>query len=265
MTNLVEDRIGSVMLLTLHRPERLNALDAALLGALEAAIGRAVGDEAVRAVVITGAGGRAFCAGADVHELDGIDGESARDLMRRGQAAFDSIEAAPLPVIAAVNGVALGGGCELAMACDLRFAGRRGRFGQPEIRLANVPGWGGTQRLPQLIGRGRAVQMILGGDPIDAETATAWGLASEVVDDDKLQARAVAEADRLGARSPLAVALAKEAVAVGFRDGPEAGLRFEAESVARCCESQEQRLAVRQFFGRKTPAVGPAKGRTGDG
>jgi enoyl-CoA hydratase len=252
MTVLVAERRDAVLLLTLNRPPRLNALTRELLAALDEQCGVVRDDPAVRALVVTGEGSRAFCAGADVNELDGISSADALELMRFGQQAFDRLAALPQPVIAAVNGVALGGGCELALACDVRFAATSARFAQPEITLANVPGWGGTQRLPRLIGPGRAAEMILSGQMVDAATALAWGLANRVVDDERLLDAALAFAGELAQHSPVALAGAKQAMAHGLEHGQAAGLLVEAEAVARCCSTDEQRAAVRAFLTRRS-------------
>jgi enoyl-CoA hydratase/carnithine racemase len=251
---LAERRDDGVLLLTLNRPERLNALSRELLTALDEQCAAAREDRDVRALVVTGAGDRAFCAGADVHQLDGISPSDAFELMRFGQGVLDRLAALPQPVLAAVNGVALGGGCEVALACDVRFAAESARFAQPEILLANVPGWGGTQRLPRLIGPGRANELILSGRPVSAEEALAWGLANRVVADELLLEEALAFAGALAQHSPVALAGAKQAIAHGLEHGQAAGLFVEAEAVARCCETEEQRAAVRAFLARRSKA-----------
>ncbi|WP_219469165.1 enoyl-CoA hydratase/isomerase family protein [Nonomuraea rhizosphaerae] len=250
MSVLVTERRDAVLVVTLNRPERLNALDRELLTALDELCAAVSGDPHVRALVVSGAGDRAFCAGADVNELDGITPADALALMRHGQRILDRLAGLDQPVVAAVNGVALGGGCELAMACDLRLAAPDARFAQPEITLANVPGWGGTQRLPRLVGAGRAAEMILTGRPVDAPTALAWGLVNRVVDGGRLLEEAITFAGELAGHSPTATAGAKHAMATGLRHGPEAGLFAEAEAVAACCATAEQQAAVRAFLDR---------------
>jgi enoyl-CoA hydratase len=252
MSVLVAERRGDVALLTLNRPERLNALNRELLAVLDEQCVAAQADPAVRALVVTGAGERAFSAGADVNELDGISPGEAFELMRFGQRVFDRLADLSKPVIAAVNGVALGGGCELALACDIRFAAAGARFAQPEITLANVPGWGGTQRLPRLIGRGRATEMILSGEPVEAEVALSWGLVNRVVGEGELLEQALAFAAALARHSPVALAGAKRAIAHGLEHGQELGLFVEAEAVAESCGTEEQRAAVRAFLTRRS-------------
>jgi enoyl-CoA hydratase len=240
-----------VLVATLNRPAKGNALSRQLVAALdrlaadlEAGTGGKLG-----ALVLTGAGERAFSAGADVSELDGLDAETARAQMRRGQAVFDRIERLPLVVIAAINGYALGGGLELAMAADMRIATPSARFGQPEITLANLPGWGGTQRLPRLVGSGLATELILTGAVIDAARAAEIGLVNRIETD--AVGAAVELASQIAARSPVAVAGAKRAIRVGLDEGVAAGLRAEAEAVAQCCQTDEQREAVQAFLHRR--------------
>jgi enoyl-CoA hydratase len=256
---LLREQRGAVLVATINRPAKGNALSRAVIAALDelaadvldaCSADRADGP---RALVLTGAGDRAFSAGADITELDGVGGEAARQQMLRGQEVFSRLESLPVVVVAAINGVAFGGGLELAMAADVRFAAPSARLGQPEITLANLPGWGGTQRLPRLVGRGRATEMILTGDPVDADRALAIGLVEHVVDDPLTAA--VEFASRIAERSPTAVRGAKQAIAVGLTDGAAAGSLVEADAVGACCETPEQRAAVRAFLDRPRRAV----------
>ena len=251
---LLQERIGHVIIATINRPHKGNAIDNELmasLGDLVNGLHRNAGaPDAARALVLTGAGNSAFSSGADINNLVGLTEQSATEQMRTGQKVFDLLEDAPQVVIAAINGVALGGGLELAMACDIRIVATSARLGQPEITLGNIPGWGGTQRLPRLIGEGRALELILTGDPIDAEEAYRLGLADRVshcpLDD------AVALAERIAGRSAYAVSRAKRAVYAGVREGIARGLEIEAALVGECSTSPEQRAAVQAFFDRKT-------------
>jgi len=242
---------GHVLIAVLNRPAKSNAINGEVLDALDqvAADVETGAADGVRAVGLTGAGTKAFSAGADIADLDGITADEARAHMRRGQAVFDRLERLPVVVIAAVNGVALGGGLELAMAADLRVASPSARLGQPEISLENLPGWGGTQRLPRLIGAGRALELILTGVAVSAERAHKIGLVNEVADDPLR--RSVELAQQIGARSSVAVAGAKSVVRIGLTEGVAAGLEAEADAVARCCETPEQRSAVRAFLSRR--------------
>lgn len=249
---LLTEAHGRVLVATLNRPAKANALDQHLITALDDLAARVRADEARTwgALVLTGAGAKAFSAGADISELDGISGSAARQQMRRGQAVFGRLEELPVVVIAAVNGVALGGGLELAMAADIRIAAPAARLGQPEITLGNLPGWGGTQRLPRLVGRGAATELILTGDLISAEQARALGLVDHVADDPLRSA--IELAARIAAHSPTAVRGAKTAIRVGLEEGMAAGLAAEADAVGDCCETDAQHQAVRAFLGRRS-------------
>jgi enoyl-CoA hydratase len=250
---LLVERSGPVVVATLNRPDKGNALNTALVEAIASLVDEVEAsypaDDGPRALVLTGAGEKAFSAGADVKDLDGIDSATARRQMRRGQAVFGALEALPIAVIAAVNGFALGGGLELAMAADIRIASPTARFGQPEINLGNIPGWGGTQRLPRLIGAAKATELILTGELISAHDALEIGLVNRVSDD--LLKTAMDFASRITQRNPVAVRTAKQAIHVGLAAGPDAGFVVEAEGVAACCETPAQRAAVRAFLDRK--------------
>jgi len=255
MSDLIrtEPLADGILLATIERAAKGNALDTSTVDALGGLLGRLADprDElgATRALILTGAGERAFSAGADIATLRGLDADAARDQMLHGQRVFGMLEDAPQVTIAAIRGVALGGGLELAMACDLRVAHPEARLGQPEITLANIPGWGGTQRLPRLIGQGRALELILSGDPIGAPRALDIGLVNAVGDDPI--AIAVALAERIVRHAPGAVAAGKQAVYAGERDGIVSGLVREAELVGERCVTPEQRAAVDAFLNRK--------------
>ncbi len=240
-----------VVVATLNRPHKGNALNQPLIDALDelAADLSKPSTAEIHTLILTGAGDKAFCAGADISELDALSAETAYRQMRRGQAVFDRIEALPMVVIAAVHGYALGGGLELAMAADLRIAAPEAMLGQPEITLGNVPGWGGTQRLPRIVGKARATQLIVTGDPITADRALDWGLVNEIDPDPPAAAERLAR--RLADRNPVALRGAKEAIRVGLESGMAAGLVAEAEAMARCSQTEFQRQAVRQFLDRK--------------
>jgi enoyl-CoA hydratase len=251
MSVVTGERRGAVLLPTLNRPERLNAINRAVLAAFDEWCRRAADDPDIRVIVLTGAGDRAFCAGADVMELRDLSEDTAYEFMRYGQGVFARIEQLPKPVLAAINGHALGGGCELAMACDQRYAAEGARLGQPEIRLANLPGWGGTQRLPRLVGPARAKELIFTGEPIDAATASAIGLVNRVFPGTELLPAVLTLASQLAGGASLPIALAKRAMAIGLRDGQDVGERAEARAVAPCCSTPEQRSAVAAFLARR--------------
>jgi len=249
---LLRELRGRVLVATLNRPAKGNAMNRAVVAALAALtedLADAPGSDDVRAVVITGSGTKAFCAGADVTELLGLDHAAAYAQMRAGQIALNNIERLDIPVIAAINGFALGGGLELAMAADLRIATAGAMLGQPEIRLGNLPGWGGTQRLPRLVGRARATELILTGDTVPATRALDWGLVNRLADDALAEALALAEG--IAEKNPVAVRGAKEAIRLGLDQGMDHGLVTEAERVADCCQSEHQRWAVQEFLQRR--------------
>ncbi len=242
---------GPIALLRLERPP-VNALSAAVLrqlrGATEALRGRAD----VRAVVLTGAG-KAFVGGADIAEMHRMDAAAARDYSVLGQAAFLALERLPQPVIAAVNGYALGGGCELALACDIRLAAERAVFGLPEVGLGVLPGFGGTQRLPRLVGPGKAAEMIFTGEPLDAAAALRIGLVNRVVGAEELVPEALRLAGLIATRSPVAVRLAKKALRVGAAVDLQSGTALEAELLAHCFATEDQKEGMEAFLQKRKP------------
>jgi len=253
----VED-VNAVRGIRVNRPDKLNALNREVLTELDAALSAATGEPAVRALVLTGVGEKAFVAGADIAEFAGLSAEQAQTAARRGQQLFDAVEGSRIPVIAAVNGFALGGGCELAMACHLRVAAASARFGQPEVKLGLIPGYGGTQRLPRLVGRGRALELLLSGALIDAPTALAWGLVNRVVEPGELAATAQKLAEEILAVSPAAVAGCLEAVAGGADRPLAAGLELEAALFGRAVSSEDGCEGVAAFLA-KRPAKFPGR------
>jgi enoyl-CoA hydratase len=239
---------GPVRLLTIAHPP-VNAISRAVASGLLEALTAAEADPDCRALVVTGEGERFFSAGADVTEFL----SAAPGLGSAGMDVTTRLETSPLPVIAAVNGVAFGGGCEIALACDLRICAEEARFGQPEIKLGIIPGWGGTQRLGRLIGPGRALQMLLSGDPVDAPRAEELGLVSRVVPAARLLEEALAVATTLAQRAPLAVAAIKRAVRQGAVGGLDAGLEAEAAEFARLFESEDAREGIAAFLAKRPP------------
>ena len=248
------ERRAAVALVTIDNPP-MNALSAALLDELEAEIDALDADAGVRAIVLRGGGDRAFVAGADIKEFPALretasEGGSARGIQRLGH----RMDAADTPFVAAIHGYCLGGGLELAMCCDVRVCADNATLGQPEIRLGLIPGGGGTQRLPRLVGQGRAMFLNLTGDFIDAETAYAWGLVERVVSAAELEDAAVAIANRIASRSPHAVAVLRE-LARTTRDLPlEEGLRREADGFVRCLRSADGAEGVAAFIEKRPPA-----------
>jgi len=242
-----------VAVVTIDRPQKLNALNVETLGELDAAATELAADSAVRGVVLTGSGEKAFVAGADIGELGSLTAPLGREFSRRGQRVFDHIEQLGKPVAAAINGFALGGGCELALACHVRVAAETAKLGTPEVKLGILCGYGGTQRLPRLVGRGRALEMLLSGEPIDAQEALRIGLVNRVVSADKVVSEAEALVQKMAANAPIALRLTLEAVSAGL-DGPLAqGLEHEATLFGLLCTTEDMVEGTRAFA-EKRPA-----------
>ncbi len=236
--NLLYERDGAVAVLTFNRPKVLNALNAATLRELDAALHTVAADDEVRAVILTGAGEKSFVAGADINELAVLTPVQGKEHARHGQRIFDRIEQLGKPVIAAINGFALGGGCELAMACTLRIAADTARLGQPEINLGIIPGYAGTQRLPRLVGKGRALELLLTGDMITAARAYEIGLVNQVVPAAELLATARKIAQTIASKAPIATRYILEAVNQGL-DTPLAQGEFLETSLFGAIASTE--------------------------
>lgn len=245
-------REDGVAWIVIDRPERRNALNAVVRRELVEALDALRQDDDVRVIVLTGAGEKAFVAGADIGEFAERTPLQQRAAME-GRRVFDEVASFPKPTIAMINGYALGGGCELAMACDLRIAARSARLGQPEIRLGLIPGGGGTQRLVRLAGSGRALRMILTGDPVDAGEAHRIGLVDEVVDDGMLAGRTRELARSIAAHSPVALRLAKTAVAAAWEMPLSAGLALERELFITAFGSNDRREGVNAFLEKRPP------------
>jgi enoyl-CoA hydratase len=249
---LLLERRGRVALLTINRPAKLNALNIQTRAEGAAALDELREDESVRVVVITGAGEKAFVAGADISEFEGRTAVSQRDVMT-GRSLFTAVDTFPKPVIAMVNGFCLGGGCELALSCDIRVASERARFGQPEINLGIIPGGGGTQRLTRLVGEGKAMELILTGDMIDAQQAYSLGLVNAVFPAEELEAKTMEMANRIAEKSPVALRMAKEAVKTAARANLDEGLRREIDLFALTFSSQDKDEGVRAFLEKRKP------------
>ncbi len=252
-TNLLCQRDGGIAVLTVNRPDKLNALDGATVDALDRFFRDSSDDEATRAVIVTGAGDRSFIAGADIEEVSGFTALEGRAWGHRGQAMLRRIEASEKPVIAAINGYALGGGLELAMACHLRVASTRAKLGQPELRLGIVPGFGGTQRLPRLVGKGRALEMLLTGDPVGAEEARLMGLVNQVAEPDQLMDQARALTQRILRNGPLAIAMTLQAVNRGLEMPLGEALDWEVAQYALSCATEDVREGTRAFLEKRKP------------
>ncbi|HBK55174.1 MAG TPA: enoyl-CoA hydratase [Xanthomonadales bacterium] len=239
--------------IVINRPDKLNALNAATIAELDRAFSEAGADPNVRVVVLSGAGGKAFVAGADISELATASPLSARALSRAGQALMLRIERLGKPVIARIDGYALGGGLELAMACHLRIASDSARLGLPEITLGLLPGFGGTQRLTRIAGRAAALELCLTGTPIDAARAHALGLVSQVHPADRIVEATRTLAERLARSAPIAMTAILDAILVGSDCGIEAGLDYETQQFAVCCTSADMREGTQAFL-EKRPA-----------
>jgi enoyl-CoA hydratase len=252
--NLLSEDRGAIRRLTINRPDKLNALDRQTLGELDLAFAQAAADDAVRVVVLRGAGGKAFVAGADIAELTALSPVQAREFSRAGQNMMLRVEHLGKPVIAEIGGFALGGGMELAMCCHLRVASEKAKFGQPEINLGLLPGFGGTQRLLRLAGRGAALELCLTGAQIDAARAHALGLVTRVVAPEALEQETLALAEQLAASAPQALRGILDAVIVGGECGLQQGLDYETQAFALCTSTDDMREGTRAFLERRKPA-----------
>ena len=244
---------GAVRTLAIHRPERLNALDSATIRALHAAFEAAAADPAVRVVVLTGSGPKAFVAGADIAEMSALSAVQARDFSLRGQRMMRFVERMPKPVIAMVNGFALGGGLELAMCCHLRIAADTAKVGQPEINLGLIPGFGGSQRLLRLAGRAATLELCLVGAPIAAERALQLGIVNRVVPAAELQAETTKLAAQLASSAPLALRGMLDCVNVGGECGIEEGLEYESVQFGLVFSSDDKREGTSAFLEKRKP------------
>ncbi len=254
---LLFERRGRVGIITINRPDKRNALNIKTREEGAALLDQLRDDESVGVVVITGAGDKAFIAGADIAEFAGRTAMMQRDVMT-ARSLFTAIDTFPKPIIAMINGYCLGGGCELALACDIRIASETASFGQPEINLGIIPGGGGTQRLTRLVGEGKAMELILTGDLIDARTAFSIGLVNHVVPAAELETKTMEMANRIAEKSPIALSLAKESVKLASRSNLDEGLRREVDLFALCFSTEDKNEGVSAFLEKRKPAF---KGR----
>ncbi|KGM56529.1 enoyl-CoA hydratase [Lysobacter arseniciresistens ZS79] len=245
---------GAVRTITVNRPDKLNALNAATLDALHQAFDDAAADDAVRCVVLTGAGSKAFVAGADISEMNTLTPVQGRDFSLRGQRLMRRIEKMPKPVVAMINGFALGGGLELAMGCHLRIAGDNAKLGQPEVNLGLIPGFGGTQRLLRLAGRAATLELCLVGTPVDAARARELGIVNQVVPAAELEAETMKLATRLAESAPLALRGVLDCVNVGGECAIEEGLEYETAQFGLMFSTDDMREGTGAFLERRKPA-----------
>lgn len=243
---------SGILHVLLNRPDTLNALNRELLYAFHAILLEARETAAVRALLISGSG-KAFCAGADINQLLALQGESGLAFAREGQAIFNTLEQLGKPSLAAIHGFALGGGCELAMAATLRICAQRTSFGQPEVKLGVIPGFGGTQRLARLVGKGRALDLCLTGRMLKAEEAHAWGLVSEVVDEERLLERGEVILKEILNMGPLALKSVMTVIDYGYNLSMETALELEAAHFGLCCATQDKLEGVNAFLEKRTP------------
>jgi enoyl-CoA hydratase len=236
-----------IFTITINRPDKLNALNKSVFDDLDAVITEVEGTVAIKAAIITGTGAKAFVAGADISEFTQLDGPQGMELARRGQNVFFRIENCSKPIVAAVNGFALGGGCELAMACHFRVASEHAKFGQPEVNLGLIPGYGGTQRLVQLIGKGRALELLMTGNMIDSQTALQYGLVNYVVPQGELLPKTLGLLQTITSKAPLAISKCITAVNAVF-DHTKNGYEAELEAFGACFETEDMKEGAAAFL-----------------
>ncbi len=253
MHNLLLETKDHIAWITINRPQQMNALNAETLQEIRAAVEECAAQAEVRVLVLTGAGDKAFVAGADIKAMAAMEFEQAQAFCRLGHACMNAIERAPKPVIAMVNGFALGGGCELALACDWIYASDNARFALPEVTLGLFPGFGGTQRLARIVGKAKALELICSGRQLMAAEASAWGIVNKVVPFSELRGAVEQLAVTIARNSPAAIALAKEAVLGGCNGGLQAGLDLEQQIFPRCFQTQDRVEGLQAFVEKRKP------------
>lgn len=246
-TTLLTSLENNIFTITINRPDKLNALNKDVFTDLDKAADEIENNAEIKSAIITGAGSKAFVAGADITEFAGLNKAEAMSLSKRGQDIFFKIENSSKPVIAAVNGFALGGGCELAMACHFRIAGNHAKFGQPEVNLGLIPGYGGTQRLTQLIGKGRAIELLISGNMIDAATALQYGLVNYVVPADELLNKAIGVLSQINTKAPIAIAAAIRAANAVY-DETKNGYAMEVNAFGECFATDDMKEGTKAFL-----------------
>lgn len=245
----VENNIATI---TINRPDKLNALNTTVLDELNAALDDIAENKEIKSVIITGAGPKAFVAGADISGFSGLNKEQAKQLAQRGQDTFARIENSTKPIVAAVNGFALGGGCELAMSCHFRIASDNAKFGQPEVNLGLIPGYGGTQRLVQLIGKGKAMELLMSAGMIDAQEAKQWGLVNFVTTAEELLPQSKKILETINSKAPLAVAGCIKTANAVF-DEKQDGFALEIKEFGNCFDTEDMKEGVAAFLEKRKP------------
>jgi enoyl-CoA hydratase/carnithine racemase len=258
MKNLTVEKRGNIALVTINRPEKLNALNTETISELKSCFKGLHEDREIMVVILTGSGKKAFAAGADIKEITDLNSMTGKVFASKGSSVFRYIEKMTKPVIAAINGFALGGGCELAMSCHIRIASTTAKFGQPEINLGLIPGYGGTQRLPRLIGKTNALYLLLSGEMISAERAYSLGLVNEVVESGKLASRALEIAAIICQKAPVATGHIIEAVDSGINSDIDSGLEIETEYFGKVCNTEDMNEGTSAFIEKRKPSF---KGR----
>ncbi len=250
--SLITSLTNYILTITINRPDKLNALNKIVFNELDQLLTEIEKNDDIRVVIITGAGSKAFVAGADISEFSGLIGKEGMELAKRGQEVFARIENASKPFIAAVNGFALGGGCELAMACHFRIASDNAKFGQPEVNLGLIPGYGGTQRLTQLIGKGRAMELLMTGNMIDAATALQYGLVNHVVKQEELLNKTTSIAEVIASKAPMAISRCIRAANAVY-DQHKDGYQIEVEAFGECFETEDMKEGTQAFLEKRKP------------
>jgi enoyl-CoA hydratase len=243
----------NILTITINRPDKLNALNKTVMAELDEVVSEVYVNKEIKGAILTGAGPKAFVAGADISEFQGLSAEEGQVLAQKGQDIFDRIESASKPIIAAVNGFALGGGCELAMACHFRLCTPNARFGQPEVNLGLIPGYGGTQRLTRIVGKAKAIELMLTGRMVDAQEALQLRLVNYVIEPDELLTKAREILSIIGEKAPLAVARIIECANIAETDGLGDGFAFEQEAFGECFGTEDMKEGTAAFLEKRKP------------
>ena len=250
--NILSENHGLVQIITINREDKMNALNIELIQEIGQEVARLNKEKTVRGIILTGKGNKAFAAGADISEFANFKEAKAKEMSASGHRVFDSIEESEIPVIAAVNGFALGGGCELTMACHIRIASENAKFGQPEVNLGVPPGYGGTQRLAQIVGKGRALEMLISANMIDAPTAFSYGLVTKVIRSEELMPTCIAYVDKLATKSPMAIAEVIKCTNALYEN--KDGFKYEIDSFAKSFETTDFKEGTAAFIEKRKPS-----------